>query len=490
MRAPEATPAPVPDDAPSTGKPASATHASGLNGLLWLVGAAFFMQTLDSTIVNTAVPSIAQALAVTPLSLRTALTSYVLALAIFIPASPWLADRFGTRRVFAASILIFSLGSLACGLAQNLQQLIAARVLQGMGGALLMPVGRYVLVRAFGKRDYVAAMSKVAIPGLLGPILGPLLGGALSQFASWRLIFLINLPVGLLGLWLNRRQMPDYHGARRPFDFIGFALFALTSVLLLTAAERASDGGDARVLAAIVGGGVVSAFLYGWHSRRVEHPVAKLALLRTRSFAIAAGGGLMVRLGLGGLSFLMVLFLQVGCGWSPLAAGLMLVPQALGMMLMKLWVDRVITRVGYRRVLSINTLVAGALLTCFALLTPRTPAALIGALMFVYGFVMSLQYTAMNTLAFVDLDASDAAQASALLSTAQYLAVSFGIALASLWMALFIGGNGHVARSYVSAFHLSILLMAATVLTATLVFRRLRRDRPPRRRVDTPQTGV
>jgi MFS family permease len=186
--------------------------------LLWLVAAAFFMQTLDSTIVNTAVPSIANDLGVSSLDLKTALTSYVLTLAICIPASPWLADRFGTRRVFAWSIALFSLGSLACGAAQSLPQLVAARVLQGIGGALLMPVGRYVLVRSFGRGDLVSAMSFVAIAGLLGPIMGPVLGGALAEFAHWRWIFLVNLPVGLAGLWFNRRAMPDMRGERRPFD--------------------------------------------------------------------------------------------------------------------------------------------------------------------------------------------------------------------------------------------------------------------------------
>ncbi|MER3546327.1 MAG: MFS transporter, partial [Rhodanobacteraceae bacterium] len=288
----------------------SSSDTSHLRGLMWLVAAAFFMQTLDSTIVNTAVPSIAHALNVRPIDLKTALTSYVLTLAICIPASAWLSDRFGTKRVFAGSIILFTLGSLSCGLAQNLTELVASRVLQGLGGALLMPVGRYVLVRAFGPKDFVAAMSTVGIPGLLGPVVGPLLGGALSQYASWRWIFLVNVPVGALGLWLNTREMPDFRGARRAFDALGFALFAIASGLLLVAAEMAGNGGYKSTIGCALGG-IVAAFGYWQHGKRAEHPVADLTLFRVRSFWIAVGGSLFTRLGTSGLSFVLVLFLQV-----------------------------------------------------------------------------------------------------------------------------------------------------------------------------------
>lgn len=446
-------------------------------GLLWLVSASFFMQTLDATIVNTAVPSIAHALAVTPLSLKTALTSYVLTLAVCIPASAWLADRFGTRRVFAVSITVFTLGSLASGLAQSLPQLIAARVLQGLGGALLMPVGRYVLVRSFGKADFVWAISLVAIPGLLGPVMGPVLGGALSEFASWRLIFLVNVPVGLLGLWLNRREMPDYRGEQRPFDAIGFALFATGSGLLLVASDIAGTGDLGRAgLVALFGLG--AALAYWRHGRRARYPIADLALLRVRSLAVALGGSLFTRLGVSGLAFVLVLFLQVGCGWSPFAAGLMLMPQALAMMLMKLAIDRLLKAFGYRRVLLVNTLLVAALLACFALLTPATSPLLTASLVFAYGLAMSLQYTAMNTLVFVDLEPEHAAMASSMTSTVQYLSISFGIALASLLMAAFLGSAHHRVQAYVSAFHGSVLLLALVTLVATLVFARLGADRP------------
>lgn len=456
---------------------------------MWLVAAAFFMQTLDSTIVNAAVPSIAHALSVRPIDLKTALTSYVLTLAICIPASAWLSNRFGTRRVFAASIIIFTVGSLACGLSQSLAELIAARVLQGLGGALLMPVGRYVLVRAFGPRDFVAAMSTVGIPGLLGPVVGPLLGGVLSEYASWRWIFLVNVPVGLLGLWLNTREMPDFHGERRPFDLIGFVLFALASGLLLTAAEMAGSGAYTAATGCGISG-IIAAVGYWRHGHRAAHPIADLSLLRVRSFAIALGGSLFTRLGISGLSFLLVLFLQIGCGWSPTAAGLMLVPQALAMILMKLLIDRVLKRHGYRRVLFVNTVLIGLLLAAFALLSASTPGWAVAILMFCYGFFISMQYTAMNTLAFVDLPPQRAAQASSLTSAVQYLSISFGIALASLLMAVFLDGRHHDPSAYIRGFHASVLCMAVMPLIAVYVFTRLRRDRPPRRPVETPETAT
>lgn len=460
-----------------------------MRGLIWLVAAAFFMQTLDSTIVNTAVPSIARALAVPPVDLRTALTSYVLTLAVCIPASAWLSDRFGTRRVFAASIMIFTLGSLACGVSQSLPQLVAARVLQGIGGALLMPIGRYVLVRAFGPKDFVAAMSTAGIPGLLGPVLGPLLGGVLSQYASWRWIFLVNVPVGLVGLWLNRRQMPDFHGPRRPFDWVGFLLFACASGLLLVAAETAGDGAYRKAAVAAAGGAVL-ALAYWRHGRRARHPVADLSLFKVRSFTIAVGGGMCMRLGTAGLSFLLMLFLQIGCGWSPTTAGLMIVPQAVAMVLMKFLIDRILKRHGYRRTLFANTALAALLLACFALLDAGTPWWAIALLMFAYGFVMSLQYTAMNTLAFVDLAPDRAAQASSLTSAAQYLVLSFGIALSSWLLAVFLQGRHGDAAAYVHGFRVAVLVMAALPMIAVYVFTRLRHDRPLRRPVTTPETAA
>ncbi|HEY4294019.1 MFS transporter [Luteibacter sp.] len=474
---PESTDVPVlPADRPAFA-PAQPSSTARYRGLIWLVAAAFFMQALDATIVNTAVPVISGALHVTPLSMRTALTCYVLTLAIFIPMSPWLCDRFGTRRVFGGAILVFSLGSLLCGLAQTLPQLVMSRIIQGLGGAALMPVGRYVLVRSIDRHEFVKSMTTVATFGLLGSVFGPLLGGALVEFTSWRLIFLINVPVGILGLLLNRSEMPDYRLDRvHRFDTFGFMLFAGASALCLLAAETIGSKGQSVAITGYALGALVLASLYVRHSRRTAHPVTDLSLLKVRTVWVSLAGNLFTRLGVSGMYLLLVLFLQIGCGWSPLAAGMMMVPQAIGSITVKPFIDRLLTHFGYRRLLLGNTIAVSVVLCSFAFLSPHTPPWFIAGFVYIYGAVMSLQYTSMNTLAYVDLDVKHASMASSMASTAQYLSMSFGIALASLLMAGFLGS--HDADGYVWAFRWSVIVLGMVTLAGSWIFGRLHDTRP------------
>lgn len=462
----------------ATAAPDAASAPMRIRGLLLLVSAAFFMQALDSTVVNTAVPVIAQGLDITPLDMRTALTTYVLTLAVLIPASPWLCDRLGTRRVFGLAIIIFGLGSLACGLAQNLPQLVAARVLQGVGGAALMPVGRYVLVRSVDKRRFISAMSTVATFGLLGAILGPLIGGVLVEYSSWRLIFLINVPVAIAGYWMNRRNMPDYrlrHAHR--FDLPGFLLFATASALLLTASELAGTSPlPWGAIAACTFIAIALGSVYVWYARRCAFPVADLKLLRIRSVQVALSGGIFTRLGISGMFLLLMLFLQIGCGWSPLAAGMIMLPQALGSIVAKQAINRVLIHYGYRRLLLGNTLIVAVLLGSFATLGPQSPVWLVATLAFLYGGFAGLQYTAMNTLIYNDLDIAHASMASSMASTAQYLAMSFGIALATLLMQALLHGSS--AEHYVVAFRWTVITLAIITAVASRIFSRLHPDRP------------
>src|ERR1700722_16125660 len=292
--------------------------------LPWLGAVGFFMESLDTTILNTAVPAIAHALKVPPLSMKAVLASYTLSLAVFIPISGWMANRFGTRRVFASAIGVFTLGSFLCGISNNIHVLVACRILQGCGGAMMVPVGRLTLVRAFAKSELVRAMSFVAIPGLVGPMVGPVVGGVIVAYFHWRLIFLGNIPIGLVGLYLVYRHLPDYREPHtNPLDVIGLVLFgsgvALLSYVLEVFGEHTMSG---RAVLAALAVSIVLLAGYGVHATRTAHPLLQLSLFRIRSFRAAVDGSFVTRLGIGGLPFLFPLLYQGGLGYTPVQSGL------------------------------------------------------------------------------------------------------------------------------------------------------------------------
>ena len=452
-----------------------ALDARAKRNLLWLIAFSFFMQMLDSTIVNTAAPSIAVALHVTPLSIKNALISYTLSLAVFIPLSAWLADRFGTRRVFFVAISIFSIGSLACGLATSLPMLVVARVVQGFGGALMMPVGRLAILRSFSKAEFVGALAFATIPGLIGPAIGPFLGGAFSTYLSWRMIFFVNLPFGLAGLWMTRRYMPDYRAALpAPLDFLGFLLFGLGVGGLSWALEQATDARLAPMLM-IATPALALLALYAWRSLRLAHPIVDLHLLRIPSFRIGIHGSFTTRLGVGGVYFLLTLLFQVGLGYSPVMAGLLQTPQAVSMFATRFFVAWILRHFGYRRVLIVNTLLAGVMILSFATIDAHTPIWRMCLQVFVYGAVMSIQYAAVNTLGFIDLSAQQASMGSSMSSTAQNLSVSFGVAFGTLLMSGFLHiGTGHDG-AFVGAFHATMLVLGVVTMLSSIVFRRVAR---------------
>ena len=463
------SPAAITESPPTT----PVLDAKAKRTLLRLVAFSFFMQMLDSTIVNTATPSIAAALNVSPLSLKTALISYTLSLAVFIPISAWFADRYGTRRVFTGAIAIFTAGSLACGLAPNLWMLVVARIVQGFGGAMMMPVGRLALVRSFAKSEFVGAMAYATIPGLIGPAVGPLLGGLFSTYLSWRMIFFVNLPFGIAGLWLARRHMPDYRGpAGVPLDFAGFVMFSLGVGGISWALENVIDADYTQA----AGVGLAAAILLVAYARRSLHianPIVNLGLLRILSFRIGVNGSFSTRLGVGGIYFLLTLLFQVGFGYSPVMAGLLQMPQALAMISTRFFVATILRHLGYRRVLIVNTALAGLMILSFATFTVATPIWLICTQVFAFGGVMSIQYSAINTLGFVDLTPAQASMGSSMGSTAQNLSISFGIAFGSLLMAFFLPSGPASGAHYIGAFHATVIVLGLVTIASSAIFLRL-----------------
>jgi EmrB/QacA subfamily drug resistance transporter len=462
--------------APTATTPAPGHSVASKQLLPWLVAVAFFMESLDTTILNTAVPAISAALHVGPLSMKAVLASYTLSLAVFIPISGWVADRFGTRRVFACAIGIFTLGSLLCGLSTNIHVLVACRILQGMGGSMMVPVGRLTLVRTFGKADLLRAMSFVSIPALVAPMLGPIAGGLIVDYLHWRVIFFLNIPIGLLGLILVYLHLPDYKEETHPLDIVGLILFgsgiALLSYVLEVFGEHTLSSREVSGLAALS-----LALLAGYwlHAKSLAFPLLQLGLFKIRTFRAAVGGSFFTRLGIGGIPFLLPLLYQVGLGFSPVQSGLLIMPQAIAAMIMKAFMPRLLSAMGYRWVLISNTLVIGLLLLVFATIGVHTPVWLIVLQAFLYGGFTSLQYTSMNTLVYADTSEQQSSAASSIASTMQQLSISFGVAAAGLTTALFVPSNGSVSpAAMIHGIHEALVALGILTLISTIVFRSLR----------------
>jgi EmrB/QacA subfamily drug resistance transporter len=455
-----------------------ALAASSARLLPWLIAVAFFMESLDTTILNTGVPTIAAALHVAPLSMKSVLASYTLSLAVFIPISGWMADRFGTRRVFGSAIGIFTLGSFLCGISSDIHLLVACRILQGCGGAMMVPVGRLTMVRTFAKSELVRAMSFVAIPALIGPMLGPIAGGLIVGYLHWRFIFFVNIPIGLIGLYLVYRHLPDYREERtNPLDVAGLILFgsgvALLSYVLEVFGEHTLNGREILGLLAI---SIVLLAGYGFHATRTAFPLLRLTLFRIRTFRAAVSGSFLTRLGIGGIPFLFPLLYQVGLGFTPIQSGLLMMPQAIAAMSLKVMTPRILARFGYRAVLVSNTLMIGVQILLFATIGKGTPVWLVVGELFCYGFFTSLQYTSMNTLVYAEVTEEQASSASSIASTAQQMSISFGVASASLVTAFFIPDR-HTSNpaQFIHGLHRAFFVLGGMTLLSTLVFRGLKR---------------
>ncbi len=454
--------------------------------LPWLAAVGFFMQSLDSTILNTTLPRMALGLGESPLRMQSVVVAYMLTVALLIPLSGWLSDRWGTRRVYLGAIVLFSLGSGLCALSPSLPWLVAARVVQGVGGAFLLPVGRLAILRGFPRAELLKVLAFITVPGLVGPLLGPPLGGWLVEVASWHWVFLINLPVGLLGVVATQRYMPDLRGDGTPFDRAGYALFSLGLVLISLALQ--GFGEHALGLAAAMAltlAGLAAVAGYWLHAVRVPQPLFSPALFCIPTFSIGVFGNLFSRLGSGAMPFLTPMFLQLGLGWSPSAAGLGMLPLVLGAMLSKLLAVPLIERFGYRTVLVGNTLLLALLIAGFGLIGPATPLWLILLQLSVFGVANSLQFTAMNTLSLGDLDTAHASSGNSLLSVVMQLSMSLGVAAAGALLAAFAAPPPAGSGGMLGTFHATYFCIGAMSALAACIFFQLKPDEGP-----APQVAV
>jgi EmrB/QacA subfamily drug resistance transporter len=448
--------------------------------LPWLVAMAIFMQTLDGTILNTSLPSMAKDLGESPLRMQSVAIAYMLTVALFIPASGWLADRFGTRTAFLWALVVFSLGSLLCALSPSLPWLVAARVLQGIGGALLLPVGRLAVLRAFPRSELLKVLSFVTIPGLVGPLLGPPLGGWLVEVSSWHWVFLINLPVGLLGLLASLRFMPNLKGAEnQKFDWSGFVMFSLGLVLVSLGLQGLGEHAiSAAVSILLVIGGLAAMAAYWVHAARAERALFSLTLFEIPTFSVGILGNLFSRLGSGAMPFLTPLFLQLGLGYSPSSAGLTMVPTVIGAMMIKFFAEPLIKRMGYRRVLVTNTLLLGGFIGGFSLVGHDTSHTWIIVHLALFGVCNSLQFTTMNTLTLGDLDDVRASGGNSLLSVVMQLSMSLGVAAAGALLAAF-AVPPPAGPELMHTFHATYLCMGALSALAAGIFLQLGRREGP-----------
>ena len=396
-----------------------------------IVATALFMENMDSTVIATSLPAIAVDIGTSPLTLKLAITSYLLSLAVFIPASGWTADRFGARMVFAVAIGVFMLGSIGCALSSSVTGFVIARIVQGMGGAMMTPVGRLVLLRSIDKSALVNAMAWVTVPALVGPVIGPPLGGFITTFFSWHWIFLINIPIGLLGIFMALRHIdPIKSEDPERFDLYGLVL---AGIGLGGIAFGLSVAGlnllPWSVVGALVATGSISMTLYVMHARRTGSPVLDFSMLHLATLRASIIGGFLFRLGIGALPFLLPLLMQVGFGLTPFQSGLVTFASAVGAMGMKALAARIIRTFGFRNMMTINAIVSSFFLAACALFTAATPLLLIMIILVVGGFFRSLQFTAINTVAYAEVAPAQMSRATTLVSVNQQLAISAGVAI-------------------------------------------------------------
>ena len=434
-----------------------------------IVAVALFMENMDSTIIATALPSIAADIGTSPLALKLAITSYLLALAIFIPASGWFADRFGPRNVFCCAIAIFMVGSIGCAISESLGNFVIARFIQGAGGAMMSPIGRLVLLRTFDKKQIVVAMTWVSIPALVGPVLGPPVGGFITTYFTWHWIFFINIPIGFLGIALAMRFIPKLGTDERVrFDFVGFVLCGLgIGGLAFGLTAIGVSYLPVSVVIAMIAVGAASTFGYIVHARRSPSPLLDLSLFELPTFRNSVFGGFVFRIGVGATPFLLPLMLQLGFHMTPFQSGLITFSTALGAMFMKVVVPTILRQYGFKSTLIVNALISAAMIAACAAFTPATPVAVIMAVLVTGGFFRSLEFTCINTISYADIDHRRMSRATSIAAVAQQLSVSTGVAVGAVAVELTVrhAGTGEItAADFPPAFLLVALISALSVI--------------------------
>jgi EmrB/QacA subfamily drug resistance transporter len=442
-----------------------------------IVACALFMENLDSTVLATSLPAIAHELGESPIDLKLALTSYLLSLAVFIPVSGWLADRLGARLVFRAAIAVFALGSALAGFSSTMPGIVGARIIQGMGGAMMVPVGRLVILRTVPKSELVGSLAWLTIPALIGPVLGPPLGGFITTYFSWRWIFWINLPIAALGLVLATLFIPDIKEEKRtPFDGIGFALSGFGLAALVSGSTALGlDALPQWAAAALLSAGAIALLVYARHAARVEHPILDLRLFRIPTFRAAILGGSLFRIGIGAAPFLLPLLLQLGFGLNAFQSGMLTFASAVGALVMKFSAKPILQRFGFRSVMTANALIAAAFMTVPALFSPSTPTVIMFAALLVGGFFRSLQFTAVNALGYADIDDARMSRATSLASVMQQLSLSLGVSVAALGLEGILAARGGVTLE-AGDFPLAFLMIGAISALSIVTFARLAPD--------------
>nr|WP_269749206.1 MFS transporter [Herbaspirillum autotrophicum] len=442
-----------------------------------IVGCALFMENMDVTVIATSLPALARDLGQDPITLKLALTSYVVSLGVFIPISGWIADKVGARTIFRAAMITFMTGSILCALSGSLFTFVAARFLQGIGGAMMVPVGRIIIVRSVSKADLVKAISYLTLPSLMGPVIGPPLGGFITTYFHWRWIFLINIPICILGLYLAGRYIENFREENpAPLDVKGFILTAFgggTAMLGFSLLGSHLLPKEWPVVMCVAGS--IALFYYFRHAMRVPFPLLDLRLLRIPTLRASVLGGSLFRVGLGAVPFLLPLALQEGLGLNPFEAGTITCASAFGAMFMKALASSVLRRYGFRTVLMFNAVLAGIAIASYGLFTSHTPYLVMLAVVLLGGFFPSLQFTCLNSIAYADISNRDAGRATSLASVVQQLSLGMGVTIAGLVLQISNAVQGH-ATIVESDFWPAFLVVGLFSIASVPVTRRLPHD--------------